>query len=153
MDNTNQPGSQQPISGGVDVLGVEATMDPAPASVAPKKELESATVTEYIKPSEPALEIHPEIAGIGVEETSKHPTLTSKHHEAGIRLSEPKPMTADVPQPQPLPSLPISEDEAKHVAKIGKVDDTRSWLANLVLRVMGKIRDRNKKKAYESTII
>ncbi|MBI2031662.1 MAG: hypothetical protein HYT08_03540 [Candidatus Levybacteria bacterium] len=138
MDSKIQSGSQQP-SGGADVSGVEVGSGAvSPVSVAPKKE--GAPVE--IRPSEPELNIHPEIAEIGVEKAEKHPVLTAEHEEAGLRLSEPRPIISDKPQTQSLPDLPLSIGQAKHIAKVGKTDDKKSWLANLVLRAFEKIRKK-----------
>ena len=99
MDNTNQSGSQQSAPSGTDISGVEVTTGSAPVSIAPKREIEPPTVTEHIKLSEPELNIHPEIAKIGVEKTAEHPVLTQEHHEAGIWLSEPP---VNIPKKAPI---------------------------------------------------
>ena len=142
MDNANQTGSQQPVSGGVDVAGVEAAMNPTPVSVVPKKETEPTLVTEHIKSSEPELNIHPEITGM-VEKTAEYPVLTQEHHEAGLRLSEPKPVIIAEQKPQSVGTLPMTESQALHVVKTGKVDSTKSWFANLVLKVIEKVKKQN----------
>ena len=145
MDKANQSGSQQSTSGGVDVSGVETTTVPSSVSVAPKKEIESTVLSEHIKLSEPELKIHPEIAGM-MEKTAEQPTLTSEHHEAGLRLSEQQPVITGESKHQLTEPLPMTETQAIHMAKTGSPDSTKSWLANLVLKVIGKF---NAKKQNE----
>lgn len=142
MDNTSQSGSQQPVSGGVDVAGVEAAMNPTPVSVIPKKETEPTLVTERIKSSEPELNIHPEIAGM-MEKTAEHLVLTQEHHEAGLRLSEPKPAIIAEQKSQSIGTLPMTESQALHALKTGKPDNTKWWFANLILKVIEKVKRQN----------
>jgi len=109
------------------------------ASVLSGKERQS----ELISSSEPELSIHPEIAEIGVEKTEKRPVLTPEHEEAGLKFSEPEPVITAKSQ-EPSLELPLAIDQAKHIAKTGKPDDKRFWLANLILKVVAKLRRQNK---------
>lgn len=142
MDNVNQTGSNPPSSGDVDISKVEITPDTIPVSSLPQKEIEPVKLTEHIRPSEPELNIHPEIAGM-MEKTAEHPALTQEHHDAGIWRSEPELVIAVESKPQATESLPMTEIQAIHTAKIGNPNSTKRWFANLVLKVIEKVKKQN----------
>lgn len=141
MDSSDKLGSQQ-VSGNSDVSDIgkvdkgEVSSNVPSVSVLPGKERQP----EVIIPSEPELNIHPEIAQIGVEKTPEYPVLTDEHKEAGIRHSEEKPIIITEKAPFVSPAIPISENQARHIAKTGNVSDKKFWLANLVLKVLGRER-------------
>jgi len=151
MDDVNQTGSNPPSSGSVDISKVEITPNAIPVSSLPQKEIEPVKLTEHIKPSEPELNIHPEIAGM-MEKTAEHPALTQEHHDVGIKLSEPGPVISTEPKSQLTESLPMTEIQARHVVKIGKPDNTKSWLANLVLKVIGKFKSEKQNELKTQNI-
>ncbi len=137
MDDVSQSGSKQPVPTGTpgetNASGVEAAASEPAVSALPRREGEP---TEIIRPTDREPDIHPELSELGVEKAAEQPVVTEDQHDIGVRLSQP-PMpsikldkTSQVASVQP-PSLPISEKEAKNLAK-GDVGDTRTWFGSLV---------------------
>lgn len=95
-----------------------------------------APVEEYITPTEAEPNIPKEVKAVGVEKVpqAERPMLTVEDKRVGMTHAK-----AAVPVPQAptgtviLPNAPMTEAEAVMVEKTTKFDDSKHWLAALVL--------------------
>lgn len=144
MDTSNQLDSQQ--SGeNTDVSNIKiGTGGGLLTSVNSRKERAPIDLTENIRPSEPALDIHPEIARLGVEKTEERPVLTDEHRRAGLKYSEPNLTIVDDTQTTVLPTAPISESQARKIARSGNINDKKFWFSNLILKVLKRMKRSDK---------
>ncbi|MBI4089552.1 MAG: hypothetical protein HY424_02485 [Candidatus Levybacteria bacterium] len=74
-----------------------------------------------------------ELKEMGIEEKVDRPDLTKEHEKAGVRHAGPS-----IPAPTRLSSssYPMSEDEVSSKLKTGSGDDSGTWLAVLIKKVM-----------------
>src|SRR5581483_8296125 len=89
--------------------------------------------TEFVKPSESAPSVSPELAEMGVETKGEHPTLTPADLQAGITHA--KEATPVLTQPTSSVQYPMNAQQAKR-ALHARVGDSIRWLALLILRQM-----------------
>jgi hypothetical protein len=89
----------------------------APAVGATNKEVEKASVSNFIRPSEPEPIKDREVAEAGIIEAEREIKLEEAHEKMGVRLSaESTPVKTE---PTGLVQLPMDEEEAKKAAKKG----------------------------------
>ena len=109
---------------------------PNPVSI-PQKEVEVAPVSDYIVASETAPKIEKEVAEAGVKEVDQAPKLTEEHFKTGIKHApESTPVQRE---PTGQVKLPMTQSQAQQQAK-GSTTDATTWLANLILRLLKKMR-------------
>lgn len=103
----------------------------------PQKEVEVGIVSDYISPSETAPKIDKEVSDAGVKEISQTPRLAEEHYNIGVKHSlEATPVKTE---PTGMVKLPMEQSQANEAAK-GNVNDSKTWLSNLVLKLIRKMR-------------
>lgn len=97
----------------------------------------AAAVSEFVKPTEQAPRISPELQKAGVEHSPDTPVpkLTLEDRKAGLGLA--KEHVPVITEPSGQVKLPMTQQQAK-VAMHKKVSDSVRWLAMLVLRQLKK---------------
>jgi hypothetical protein len=104
---------------------------------APQKEVELGAVSDYILPSEAEPKIEKEVSDAGVKEVSQTPKLTEEHYNIGVKHAADS--TPVQREPTGMVKLPMEQNQASVAAK-GNINDSKTWLANLVLRLIRKMR-------------
>lgn len=139
MNDVGKSTSQQPVSTGSVMSGVETQSNPV--STLPTRE---GQPVEVIRPTDPEIELHPELREAGVEVTPENPVIPEEAIESAPVVAPPPsvPVGADnIPQATPIPVLPMTQREA-HKAAAGSIDDTGTWFGSLVLRLCRRIHER-----------
>lgn len=108
-----------------------------PAQPVGSVQKETGHVSDFVKPTEHAPKISPELRKAGVEESPNHevPKLSLEDKKAGLGLA--KEHTPVVTQPTGSVKLPMTGQQAK-LALHKKISDSMRWLALLVLRQLKK---------------
>ncbi len=107
-----------------------------PVSI-PQKEVETASVSDYITASETSPIIEKEVSEAGVKEVGKQPELTQEHFKTGIKHApESTPVKTE---PTGIVKLPMTQAQAQQQTK-GNTDDAATWLATFILRLLKKMR-------------
>lgn len=105
------------------------------APVSHSKEAEAGLTSaseEIIKLSEVEPQLHPEVQEAGVEVVSDLPKLTEEHEKLGVKLS--KESAPAKTEPTGEVKLPMTQTQAKNLAKNSSISDSVRWLAEEVLR-------------------
>lgn len=101
------------------------------------KEAEMAPVQDFISSSETSPVIDKEVKDAGVKEISEVPKLTEEHFKAGVRhAAETTPVSTE---PSKTVHLPMTQNQAGEKVK-GSTDDSATWLASLIMRIIKKMR-------------
>lgn len=143
VQQSSTPVIQQPIGSDlIGVGGVNKEMGPVARVEAP--------VAEYLAPSESEPTLDNEVAEAGVEKVPsvEQPKLTIEDKRAGLDHAKAAVPVAQAPTGAViLPNAPMTEAEAVMVEKTTKFDDSKHWLAALVLEQFKRAREllRSKK--------
>lgn len=73
----------------------------------------------------------PEVADAGVREHQEGTSLTDEHFKAGIKESVPPPLVSTN-----TVTLPMTEEEIEHKLRGGQDDDSGTWLAGLIQKII-----------------
>lgn len=122
---------------------------PAPAQPSypvsgPHKEISpirQAPVTEYVKPTEVAVQLPQEVAEAGVEvvHNAEQPQLTPEHQAVGIEPAKEAVPAVVAPAPKTV-TLPYTPTQAKQIEKQAPVTESRHWLAALTEFLLKKLQ-------------
>lgn len=99
-----------------------------------------APVSEYVRPTEVAPQLQPEVreAGVEVVTNPEQPQLTQEHKAVGL---EPAKEAVPVVIPtQPTIQLPYTAQQAKEIEKKVPVAESRHWLAVLTEYLLKKLQ-------------
>lgn len=98
------------------------------------------TPEKLIEPSEPVLEIHPEIQEVGVEAKHELPQLTLEDKNLGIAHS---PESLPAPDNSIEESFPMSGQKATETLKLHKkVQNAAVWLAAIVVKKLKRMSEK-----------
>jgi len=102
-----------------------------------------APVSEYLRPTDVAPQLPPEVveAGVEVVVNKEHPQLDDSHKAAGIEHAQ-APIPVVIPQTTSI-YLPYSPGQAKQVEKESSVGESRHWLAQLTEYIISKFQSRS----------
>lgn len=110
----------------------------------PHKEIapiRQAPVSEYVKPTEVAVELPQEVAEAGVEvvHNAEQPHITPEHQAVGIEPAKEAVPAVVAPAPKTI-TLPYSAAQAKQIEKQAPLTESRHWLAALTAYLLKKLQ-------------
>lgn len=149
QDTPVVPVSDQPLT--LDPNNLSVPTQPPPAQVMQVNQpivgghkeagpIIQAPVSEYVKQTETAPKIEPEVAEAGVEAVvnQEQPQLTSAHAAVGIQPA--KEAVPVVVSDQSALKFPYSSEQAKEIEKKTPASESRHWLAVLVAFLMKRLQ-------------
>lgn len=103
--------------------------------------IRQAPVTEYVKPTEVAVQLPQEVAEAGVEvvRDAEQPQITPEHQAVGIEPAKEAVPAVVAPAPKTI-TLPYSPAQAKQIEKQAPLTESRHWLATLTEYLLKKLQ-------------
>ncbi len=124
---------ESPVKQAVDPAAQGNTNVPVHVGGSLNKEIEPGSVSEFLKPSTPELELPAEVEEAGVR-AEREPRLTESQRNVGI-----EPAGESVPtSPIPVVKLPMSEEAAEKARKLNKPTDSIRFLAEEIVKYYNK---------------
>ncbi|MEK7605048.1 MAG: hypothetical protein AAB478_00830 [Patescibacteria group bacterium] len=103
--------------------------------------ISQALVTEYVKPTEVAVQLPQEVAEAGVEivHNAEQPQITPEHQAVGIEPAKEAVPAVVAPAAKTI-TLPYSPAQAKQIEKQAPLAESRHWLAVLTEFLLKKLQ-------------
>lgn len=113
----------------------QAVVQPVVPAGSVNKEVGPVVVSdsEFVKPSEAEPQISQELKESGVEAKSDKPNLTVEHRGLVDHAGSHTPVSTT---PSKTIQYPMSEEEIEKQLKAGQDDDSGTWLAGLIKKIM-----------------